>query len=412
MTSTPPATSASPSAQSLYALCVYALAQTGQSIDDPRISVRGKLLPAMLDRLKTFVLVSDVEKMNRPVTYGRSLRAAALATYDRPADRAVLKEDVAWLVQAQFNGAYTYDDFYNELLKKGMKGSSRLDDDKVPDVVRPAPHSLTALASLALGGLLVADNPYPPAQNFMQPPPGVGGTGAGKNGNFNYPAPNYNTPQYPNYIQPLYPNFIQPMYPNYIGPTPGPYVPNWPRPTVPWWKSSPPRSNAPSSNYIGPKVPNKPGSAPPGGGYIGPASARPGDNQIPDVQFDFRFPWDNSNSQYGVLGVWAGAQVGIEIPDAYWNAVQNHWLSCQLPTGQWSYNKGDPQGTLPMTAGGVASLLITHEALDLPMLKGQVGREPYSRNLAAGARLDGTGLTTPSTSPPSSPITWATICSA
>ena len=54
----------------------------------------------MLDRLKTFVLVSDVEKMNRPVTYGRSLRAAALATYDRPADRAVLKEDVAWLVQA------------------------------------------------------------------------------------------------------------------------------------------------------------------------------------------------------------------------------------------------------------------------------------------------------------------------
>ncbi len=96
-----------PQRQSLFALSAYALAQTGQSVDDPRISIRGKLLPAMLDRLKTFVMVSDVEKMNRPVTYGRALRAAALATYDRPADRAVLKDDVAWLVQAQVNGAYT-----------------------------------------------------------------------------------------------------------------------------------------------------------------------------------------------------------------------------------------------------------------------------------------------------------------
>jgi hypothetical protein len=37
-----------------------------------------------------------------------------------------------------------------------------------------------------------------------------------------------------------------------------------------------------------------------------------------------------------------------------------------------------------MTAGGVASLLITHEYLDLPMLKGQIGRESYSPNLASG----------------------------
>ncbi|HEY8749411.1 MAG TPA: hypothetical protein VIM11_15610, partial [Tepidisphaeraceae bacterium] len=117
-----------PQRQSLTALCVYAFAQTGQSVDDARISIRGKVLPGMLDKLRTFQMVSDAQTMNRPITYGRSLRAAALATYDRPVDRAVLKEDVAWLVKSQIDGAYSYDDLYLDLLKKGMKGSSRRSD--------------------------------------------------------------------------------------------------------------------------------------------------------------------------------------------------------------------------------------------------------------------------------------------
>src|SRR5205807_1726174 len=56
---------------------------------------------------------------NRPITYGRSLRAAALATYARPQDTPVLKSDVAWLVQAQIGGAYTYDDLYKQLIAQG-----------------------------------------------------------------------------------------------------------------------------------------------------------------------------------------------------------------------------------------------------------------------------------------------------
>ena len=178
-------------------------------------------------------------------------------------------------------------------------------------------------------------------------------------------------------------DFPQPADAGAATESPMPYIPNFPRPTVPWWRSSPPRVEAPRGNYIGPKVPNRPGSGG-GGGLVAPGSVRPQGDNMPAPQLEFEFPWDNSNSQYGVLGVWAGAEVGIEVPDAYWQAVQQHWQSCQLANGQWSYRKGDPQGTLAMTAGGVASLLITHEYLDGPMLKGQIGREPYGKALAMG----------------------------
>jgi uncharacterized protein DUF4159 len=109
-----------------------------------------------------------------------------------------------------------------------------------------------------------------------------------------------------------------------------------------------------------------------------------GDNQIPPIDLQFQIPWDNSNSQYGLLGVWAGAEVGVEVPDSYWKAVAKHWQDCELPGGQWSYRRGDVVGTYAMTCAGVASLLVTHEFLDLPLLKGAVGREPYSTYLAAG----------------------------
>ena len=72
-----------------------------------------------------------------------------------------------------------------------------------------------------------------------------------------------------------------------------------------------------------------------------------GDNQVPPPDVRIDFPWDNSNSQYGLLGVWAGAEVGMEVPDVYWRSVEQHWVSTQFRTGEWAYKKNDTAGYLP-----------------------------------------------------------------
>lgn len=90
--------------------------------------------------------------------------------------------------------------------------------------------------------------------------------------------------------------------------------------------------------------------------------------------------WDNSNSQYGLLGVWSGAEAGVEVPSSYWALVEGHWESTQLANGQWSY-AGERRPTLTMTMAGIASLFVTHDWLDAPRSGHRVGREPFSRPL-------------------------------
>jgi hypothetical protein len=74
-------------------------------------------------------------------------------------------------------------------------------------------------------------------------------------------------------------------------------------------------------------------------------------------------PYDHSISQYGVLGLWAGAQNGIEVPDAVWNLMNKAWRAQQSASGGWPYipgapNYGEGEDTISMTCAGVASLLI------------------------------------------------------
>ena len=367
--------------QALDALCVYALAQASHAISDPRLNIRSGMLPGALDRLRSYELVSDAQKMNRPITYGRSLRAAALATFDRPGDRPFLKQDVAWLIKSQIDGGYTYDDLYNELIRQGLRpNTSRIEPQHGYQTIPPVSDDASAQVTLAQDfgggspdpGFNPGTGPYPP----VSPTPPTSPSPFMPPGLVSPPAPRSGGGP------PIYPH-----YPYEIRLPPVRYAPPFkpvvfPRPYPSWWKFPTPPPVVAQRNYVGPNVPSRQG--PPG---RGPAAVNPsvrpyGDDQAPLPKFQFEFPWDNSNSQYGLLGVWAGAEVGIEVPDRYWLAVEKHWMSCQLKNGQWGYNKREPTGTFAMTCGGVASLLVTHEYLDLPMLRGSIGRDPYSPLLA------------------------------
>jgi hypothetical protein len=193
------------------ALAVYALMQASQAINDERLNVRGKQMDAMIEAMKDSRL-----RRGQVQTYATGIRATALALFNRPQDRAVLRQDVAALLQGTLSGGYTY----------------TLEDRRSP-------------TSTAAWG------------------------------------------------------------------------------------------------------------------------------------------WDNSNSQYGLLGVWAGAEAGVEVPSSYWNAVEQHGVGCQNPDGQWN-NAAGPGGFISMTAAGLASLFVTHDWLDAPKYARVVGREPFSPSLQRG----------------------------
>lgn len=354
--------------QGLDALCVYALSQAGMSINDTRLGPHGSMLPVLLDKLRAYPLVSDGKSSNRPLTYAHSLRAAALATYDRPEDRQTLKTDVAWLIANQIHGAYTYDDLYQGMMAQGMK---------------PAPEQGS--------GARLARPPVAPTTQ------GGGDFGGGS------APPGVETPP-PQYPEAPF-NYTSPPY--FVNPPPerrkqGPVVvihdhcipnrnilrnPNWAPPTLGGSLQYNPKSPPPGVALgIQPKYRNPTNTGtkqPPSGPGIPPILNDSPPGVITPPQ-QFIFPWDNSNSQYGLLGVWAGAEVGIEVPDSYWNEVEGHWTRWQLRDGTWGYRAFDNKGTLGMTAAGVASLLVTHDYLDVPQLRGAIGREPYSPNLAAG----------------------------
>jgi hypothetical protein len=94
--------------------------------------------------------------------------------------------------------------------------------------------------------------------------------------------------------------------------------------------------------------------------------------------------WDNSNSQYGALGMWAASDAGKTAPDLFWDDVVNHWEAAQTPDGGWCY-KQDGQSTLSMTAAGVSILFV---ARDLSLADAGVGGAPapppLSRSIERG----------------------------
>ena len=73
-----------------------------------------------------------------------------------------------------------------------------------------------------------------------------------------------------------------------------------------------------------------------------------------------RSGWDNSNSQYGVLGVWMTAETGVRIRDGYWELIAGHWLDEQGQDGGWDYQSYS-KSTGSMTAAGLATLFVVYD---------------------------------------------------
>ena len=125
--------------------------------------------------------------------------------------------------------------------------------------------------------------------------------------------------------------------------------------------------------------------------------------------------WDNSNTQYGVLGMWAVAHAGMGVPASYWRLAALHWRKTQYPDGAWNYVQwGFPKGPWtgytsrwqPFTPAGVASLFICDEyQLESPRLNAVVDPnilrglayiathfEPNTTNLYAMYGIERVGL--------------------
>lgn len=78
--------------------------------------------------------------------------------------------------------------------------------------------------------------------------------------------------------------------------------------------------------------------------------------------------YDHSCSNYGVLGLWACAEMNPEMRTDFWQVIEEAWCAHQYDDGAWSYmfkegDNKDGQRTASMTSAGVATLFITLDFL-------------------------------------------------
>ncbi len=74
---------------------------------------------------------------------------------------------------------------------------------------------------------------------------------------------------------------------------------------------------------------------------------------------------DHSCSNYGVLGIWACAQMDVEIPLQFWKDVDAAWRRDQTDEGAWGYETGKKDARFTMTGAGAATLFITQDFLNI-----------------------------------------------
>ncbi|MEM8782307.1 MAG: DUF4159 domain-containing protein [Planctomycetota bacterium] len=72
--------------------------------------------------------------------------------------------------------------------------------------------------------------------------------------------------------------------------------------------------------------------------------------------------YDNSTTQYGVLGLWEAAKNGGRVPDSFWERAAQHFIDSQHANGGWSYNP-DKNTSESMTCAGLTVLSIAQQQL-------------------------------------------------
>jgi hypothetical protein len=98
--------------------------------------------------------------------------------------------------------------------------------------------------------------------------------------------------------------------------------------------------------------------------------------------------YDLSVSQYGVLGLWACERAGAEIPGRAWEVMDQAWRRQQFADGGWAYRRTSADrseaGVSPsITAAGIATLFITHDAVRAKEYLGCAGNKEDD-NIARG----------------------------
>lgn len=73
--------------------------------------------------------------------------------------------------------------------------------------------------------------------------------------------------------------------------------------------------------------------------------------------------FDHSNTHYGILGLRAAAHRGVEVPEAFWERIREHFLAARDWSGGWGYKPGS-QASGSMTSAGITALAAARAHLD------------------------------------------------
>ncbi|MBU0550574.1 DUF4159 domain-containing protein [Myxococcota bacterium] len=92
--------------------------------------------------------------------------------------------------------------------------------------------------------------------------------------------------------------------------------------------------------------------------------------------------WDNSCTQYGVLGLWAGARAGLKVDDAVWAALWRHFKAHQNKDGGWGYVHSSGSSANMATAG-LASLFLIFDMRHSQSVYSRSAPNPFTEGEAA-----------------------------